>query len=103
MAFPGQGGRAKHDRVLAKQITVTIREHTGLDVHPHLFRHLGAKLHLDANPGQYELVRRVLGHRRLDTTVGFYAGTETAAAVRHFDQQILKLRAATVAPRPRLR
>lgn len=100
--FPGRNGRPKHDRVLAKQITDTIREHTGLDVHPHLFRHLGAKLHLDANPGQYELIRRVLGHRSVDTTVSFYAGTETAAAVRHFDAQILKLRASTGAARPRL-
>lgn len=101
--FPGRGGNPKHERVLAKQITDTIRERTGLDIHPHLFRHLAAKLYLDRNPGGYEVVRRVLAHRRMETTVGFYTGTETAAAVRHFDAEMLKLRSSTVAARPGLR
>jgi hypothetical protein len=34
----------------------------------------------------------VLGHRSIDTTTGFYTGLETAAAVRHFDRNILNLR-----------
>jgi site-specific recombinase XerC len=63
-----------------------------LQVHPHLFRHIAAKLFLDAHPGSYELVRRVLGHRSIDTTTNFYTGLETAAAVRHFDKTILHLR-----------
>ena len=61
-------------------------------VHPHLFRHIAAKLYLDANPGSYEVMRRVLGHRSIETTTAFYTGLETAAAVRHFDATILKLR-----------
>jgi integrase len=61
-------------------------------VNAHLFRHIGAKLYLDAHPGAYEVVRRVLGHRSMDTTTGFYTGLETAAAVRHFDETILRLR-----------
>jgi integrase len=61
-------------------------------MHPHLFRHAGAKLFLDANPGAYEVVRRVLGHRSLNTTTNFYTGLETARAVRHFDTTILRLR-----------
>jgi site-specific recombinase XerD len=61
-------------------------------VHPHLFRHIGAKLFLDDNPGAYEVVRRVLGHRAIATTTNFYTGLETAAAVRHFDATILNLR-----------
>jgi integrase len=63
-----------------------------LRVHPHLFRHIAAKLFLDGNPGSYEIIRRVLGHRSIDTTTGFYTGLETAAAVRHFDKTILNLR-----------
>jgi integrase len=57
----------------------------------HLFRHATAKIYLDANPGGYEVVRRVLGHRSSDTTSRYYTGLETAAAVRHFDDTILKL------------
>ena len=45
-----------------------------------------------SEPGQYESVRRHLGHRSMETTLRAYAGMETAAASRHFDATILKLR-----------
>jgi integrase len=90
--FPGIGGGPKNQAFFGTQISRTIRAHTGMPIHPHLFRHIAAKLFLDANPGAYEVVRRVLGHRSIDTTTGFYTGLETAAAVRHFDKTILSLR-----------
>jgi hypothetical protein len=66
----------------------------GFTVNPHLFRHIGALIYLNLNPGGYEVVRRVLGQKRMETTSKFYAGLETLAAARHFDQEILKLRTA---------
>jgi integrase len=90
--FPGIGAGPKNQDFFGTQISRTIRAHTGLRVHPHLFRHITAKLFLDANPGNYEVVRRTLGHRSIDTTNAFYTGLETAAAVRHFDETILRLR-----------
>ena len=36
--------------------------------------------------------RRYLGHKSLETTVGFYTGAETEAAFRHFDDQVLSPR-----------
>jgi integrase len=99
--FPGIGSDPKNQDAFGTQISRTIRAHTGLRVHPHLFRHLAAKLYLDANPGDYETVRRVLGHRSLQTTVDFYTGLETAAAVRHFDETILNLRTKSAAEGPK--
>jgi hypothetical protein len=32
---------------------------------PHQFRHLAAKIVLHANPGAYELVRQMLGHKNM--------------------------------------
>jgi integrase len=90
--FPGIGGGSKNKDFFGTQISRTVRAHTGLRVNPRLFRHLSAKLHLDANPGDYETVRRVLAHRSLQTTIDFYTGLETPAAARHFDKTILKLR-----------
>jgi integrase len=90
--FPGIAGGSKNQAFFGTQISRTVRAHTGLQVHPHLFRHIAAKLFLDANPGAYEVVRRVLGHRSIDTTTAFYTGLETPAAVRHFDKTILSLR-----------
>jgi integrase len=90
--FPGIAGGPKNQAFFGTQISRTVYAHTGLRVHPHLFRHIAAKLFLDGNPGCYEIIRRVLGHRSIDTTTGFYTGLETAAAVRHFDKTILNLR-----------
>lgn len=90
--FPGRGGGPKSGSFFGGQISKTILYHTGLQVHPHLFRHIAAKLHLDCNPGDYETVRRVLAHRSIDTTIGFYIGAEATAAVRYFDETILQLR-----------
>ena len=77
---------------MGKQISDVVFAETGLLIHPHLFRHSGAKLFLDQHPGQYEVVRRVLGHRAMQTTVSFYAGAESVSAARHFDKSILKSR-----------
>jgi integrase len=90
--FPGKRGGPKVTRGLAEQISDTVRRYTGMRINPHLFRHIAAKLYLDANPGGYEVVRRVLGQRSINTTIGFYTGLETASAVRHFDRTILGLR-----------
>jgi integrase len=90
--FPGRDGNPKSINALRNQISKAIHRYTGMRMHPHLFRHAGAKLFLDANPGGYEVVRRVLGHRSINTTTTFYTGLETAPAVRHFDETILRLR-----------
>jgi integrase len=90
--FPGGSNGSKHSNTLREQIGEAVFTHTGVRVHPHLFRHIAAKFYLDANPGSYEVMSRVLGHRSIETTTAFYTGLETAAAVRHFDATILKLR-----------
>mgnify|MGYP002623320109 CR=1 FL=1 len=91
--FPGRSGeKPKSPENLSQQIKKTIRKYTGLTVHPHLFRHIGAKLYLDQNPGGYEVVRRVLGHASMDTTIRIYTGLETKSAAKHFDEEILKVR-----------
>jgi integrase len=101
--FPGQTPHGpKVAQVLAKQVSDMVRERIGLDVNLHLFRHIAAKLYLDAHPGQYEVIRRLLGHKQIETTIAFYAGAETAAAVRHYDDHILERRQRRV-PVRRLR
>jgi integrase len=46
----------------------------------HQFRHAAAAIFLKHNPGQYELVRRMLGHRNIATTMNFYVGLENIQA-----------------------
>lgn len=100
--FPGQDSTAKRGSTLGNQISQLVRRYTGLEVNTHLFRHIAAKLYLDARPGGYEVVRRVLGHRKMATTTGFYSGAESAAAAMHFDEVVLgRLETAPVATRER--
>jgi integrase len=68
--------------------------HLGVRITPHQFRHIAAKIHLDANPGAYELVRQLLGHKDLKTTTKFYAGIDTRRAGRAHAQLVARLRAA---------
>jgi integrase len=92
--FPGRNGKHKAVVSLSGQIKRTLRDELGIEMNAHLFRHFGAMLYLRANPGGYEVVRQVLGHRSVKTTVMAYTGMEGAAASKHFDATILKLREA---------
>ena len=53
------------------------------------------------NPGGHEVVRRFLGHKRIETTLTFYAGMEQAAAIALYDRHIEELRQRIVKQRPR--
>lgn len=90
--FPGNSNGPKTREFLGDQVSKRVSKETGLKVNLHLFRHIAAKIYLDKEPGGYEVVRRLLGHRSMDTTLSFYAGQETAAATRHYDDTVLKLR-----------
>ncbi len=91
--FPGaKPGKPKGTQSLGQQITACLKKRCGLIVHPHLFRHIAALIYLNANPGAYGLMRLVLGHRSVETTTQYYCGLEGPAALRSFDENILKIR-----------
>lgn len=50
---------------------------------PHQFRHLSAKIVLDAEPGNFETVRQLLSHQSLRTTTAAYTGISSRRAGRH--------------------
>ncbi|MCB2107396.1 MAG: site-specific integrase, partial [Rhodobacteraceae bacterium] len=90
LLFPGTKGVPKNQPGFSRAISATIERETGLKMNPHLFRHFAALLFLERHPGSYEDVRRLLGQKRLATTLQNYAGLETAAAVRRFDNVVLE-------------
>jgi integrase len=91
--FPGKlPHRSKGNGALSGQIKELVRAYTRLDMPAHRFRHAAAKIFLDRNPGQYEVVRQLLGHKDIQTTIAFYAGSESASAARHYAQTILGIR-----------
>jgi integrase len=91
--FPGQiAGKHKCYAQVGRQLTKFIRDETGLYFYPHFARHFAAKLYLDEHPGAMEVVRRVLAHKSLTTTIRSYAGFADDAAVRLYDALILRIR-----------
>jgi integrase len=90
--FAGRGGKPKDETCLRRQITRALFEETGIELTPHQFRHAGAKLLLEARPGHYEVVRKLLGHKNLSTVYESYSGTETQAAIDLYDHVILDLK-----------
>jgi hypothetical protein len=58
---------------------------------------LAAKLFLDAHPGQYETVRQFLGHKSILTTTRFYAGFETKAAAKLYQDVVARRKEAVAA------
>lgn len=90
--FPGLNGKTKSSSTLAQQIPKTVKKYLGINFNIHLFRHAAGKMFLDVRPGQYEVVRRVLGHRSITTTTNFYSGAETRAAGKHFSNVIAERR-----------
>jgi site-specific recombinase XerD len=58
-------------------------------MNPHLFRHLAALLYLKEHPGDFETVRRLLKHKKLETTVTFYAQLSNQWAHEHYQEAVL--------------
>jgi integrase len=86
--FPGASGGPKTANMFSGQITDRIEEVTGLRLTVHQFRHAAAAIYLRHHPGAYEVVKRLLGHRNMQTTINFYCGLETVQANQDFGKMI---------------
>ena len=97
--FPGENGAAKALVTLGGQISRFLERELGLRLTPHQFRHLVGFVHLRRKPGEHEVVRALLGHRSINTTLRHYAGLEGAAAARHYDETLRAAAGLDFAPR----
>jgi integrase len=76
-------GTPKSHATLACLMRTYLNKRAGIVITAHQFRHVGAKVLLDAEPGSFETVRQLLGHKSLRTTVASYAGIDSRRAGRH--------------------
>ena len=82
--FPGESGSHKEKISFSTQIVERVQKSTGLRITVHQFRHAAGALILKHRPGEYELVRRILGHKSVQTTKNFYSSLETTQASEIF-------------------
>jgi len=90
--FPGRDGAPKTSEALSRQLSRFLRRELGLDFNPHLIRHWAAFAYLEAQPGDYETVRQLLGHRSINVTLQHYASSSSQAAFRRYDSMLDRLR-----------
>jgi integrase len=92
--FPAARGRdgSRNPGTFARDIKRAIAEYVGVTMNVHLFRGFAAKILLEDNPGALEDLRRILGHRGLNTILAHYAALAPAAAARRYDALIEKSR-----------
>jgi integrase len=88
--FVNVNGTPKSPTTVAWLIASYAKRRAGIVLSPHQFRHLSAKVLLDAQPGAFETVRQILGHRSNQTTVNAYAGIDSRRAARHHQHLIDK-------------
>lgn len=94
--FPRRDGQAPVERSgFSTRISKTFRKEVGVDMNAHLFRHLAAKMWLDKHPGNYEALRRLLGHAELSSTLNAYAGFQAGTATRLFAELVANRRDGT--------
>jgi integrase len=86
--FVKADGTPKSQAMVAVLIKTYLHKRAGIEFTPHLFRHLSAKIILDAEPGSFEIVRQMLGHKNLKTTVASYTGIDSRRAGRHHQHLI---------------
>lgn len=87
--FPGQRGGAKGRISFSGQITNRIHQATGLRMTVHQFRHAAGALILQQRPGEYELVRQILGHKSIATTMKSYVGLQNIQASEIFGKIVM--------------
>ena len=94
-------GTRKAQGTVAYLICAYARRRAGIKLTPHQFRHLGAKIILDANPGNFAGAGQLLGHKNSKTTM-IYAGINSRRAGRHH-QALIDKAVARQMPQPKRR
>jgi integrase len=87
--FPGLRQGAKGKVSFSGQISRHIYKAVGLQMTVHQFRHAAGAIVLKNRPGEYELVRQILGHRSIATTMRCYVGLDSIQASEIFTNMVV--------------
>jgi integrase len=84
--FPGETGGPRSYDAMREAVSKPLRKHAGIEISPHLYRHVIAKIVAERRPELLADVSRHLGHRSFNTTYQSYLGTEGPAASRRLNR-----------------
>ncbi|MGC9371241.1 MAG: site-specific integrase [Paracoccaceae bacterium] len=93
--FPRRDGQGPIEpNALSARLTKRLWKEVGIKMNAHLFRHFAVMIWLDANPGGYEVARRLLGHSEISHTINMYSGLEVRSAMRVFSELLEQKKAS---------
>lgn len=92
--FEAEGGKKRSRSHASVAVAQMLEKRIGLRVTAHQFRHAAAAIILRHRPGDYEFVRRVLGHLNVQTTTNFYTALESFQAGKVFGEMVASQHAA---------
>lgn len=98
--FPGPTGKPRSYSAMRDAVGRPLRRYAGVELSPHLFRHIIARIVAERSPENLHNVSRMLGHKRMNTTYQFYLGTEGPAASRTIGALLRKARGSGDGERP---
>jgi hypothetical protein len=87
--FPGLREGPKGKVSFSVEISKYIYKAIGLKMTVHQFRHAAGAIILKNRPGEFELVRQILGQRNIATTMRCYVGLETIQASEIFTEMVV--------------
>jgi integrase len=90
--FPGQSDGPRSYSAMRDAVGRPLRKHAGIELSPHLYRHIIAKIVAERAPENLHHVSRMLGHKSIRPTYRCYLGTEAPAASRWFADLVRKVR-----------
>ena len=83
--WPGSDGKHLNVNYVGSLLGSFMEDEVGVRVTAHRFRHVAGYLYLLDNPNGFEVVRLMLGHRSIKTTMSFYASLELKEAQKRYD------------------
>lgn len=81
-----------HVQTVHERIKLTTKNYLGLAINPHNFRHAAATSIAERSPAEAGIIRSILGHNTLDSSISSYNKARGRDAARAMADMIAKLR-----------
>jgi integrase len=86
--FPGRSDGSLATTAMREDLCRWSARLANVSMTPTMFRHFAAKHYLEKNPGDFNVVRGILGHRLVKTTLKTYGQVEAAGAASLVDRSL---------------
>ncbi|WP_297972585.1 tyrosine-type recombinase/integrase [uncultured Amaricoccus sp.] len=98
MLFPARRSHDGSCSTLTKRLIDEVHRRVGIRIHPHLYRHIVGWIWLRKDPNALPAVQKLLGHKRLETTMKFYAELDETLALQQWADHLEAATNDTAAP-----